>query len=372
MSKGIKVFVGLSGGVDSSVSAALLKKAGYDVTGVFIRVWYPEWLQCDWKEERRDAMRVAAKLDIPFLTFDLREEYKKNVADYMISEYKAGRTPNPDVMCNKSVKFGGFFKKAVEMGADFVATGHYAQTQHDTNTRMQTNDTNKATRLLKGVDQNKDQSYFLWTLTQEQLQKTLFPVGNLEKTEVRKLAKKFGLATAEKKDSQGICFLGKLDMKEFLSHYIKESRGKVLDLDGEEIGIHSGALFYTLGQRHGFTITEKGTNDAPLFIVAKDVEKNTITVSPKNPEGVAGETREVELEQINWNFEIPKEGKKYTAQIRYRQEPQICTINGKRVIFEKNQGAVSPGQSLVLYDGEVCLGGGIITAARASIKKEYA
>ena len=202
--------MGISGGVDSAVSAALLKEQGYDVVGVFIRTWHPDFIECNEEDERLDAMRVAAHLDIPFLTFDFSDVYKKEVADYMISEYKAGRTPNPDVMCNKEIKFGAFLDKAISMGADYVATGHYAD--------------NKDLKLLKNKDISKDQSYFLWTLKQGQLRKILFPIGHLKKTQVRVLAKKFGLPVAEKKDSQGICFLGVVDLKVFLKHYIKEKR----------------------------------------------------------------------------------------------------------------------------------------------------
>src|SRR3989338_8513859 len=257
------VFVGLSGGVDSAVSAALLQKTGYEVVGVFIRTWHPEFLECNEEEERRDAMRVAAHLDIPFLTFDLEDVYKKEVADYMIREYKAGRTPNPDVMCNKEVKFGAFMKKALAMGADFVATGHYAQVDGAGNTFS--NFTGEADRtfsreypashqyyskrfhlLCRGVDPGKDQSYFLWMLKQEQLKKVLFPVGHLKKTEVRKLAGKFKLPVAEKKDSQGICFLGAVDLKFFLKHYIKPKKGKVVNEKREVIGHHDGVVFHTL------------------------------------------------------------------------------------------------------------------------------
>ena len=200
-----KTFVGLSGGVDSSVSAALLKKQSFEVVGVFIKTWHPDFLECNEEEERRDAMRVAAHLDIPFLTFDFEKVYKKEVADYMIAEYRAGRTPNPDVMCNKEVKFGAFLKKALSIGAQYIATGHYAQ--------------NKNNKLMKANDPEKDQAYFLWTLNQKQLSKIIFPVGHLKKTEVRKLAKKFNLPVSEKKDSQGICFLGEVDLKKFLKHY---------------------------------------------------------------------------------------------------------------------------------------------------------
>src|SRR3989344_1380959 len=279
--KSQKVYVAVSGGVDSSVSLALLKEQGYDVVGVFIRVWQPNFLECNWKEDKRDAMRVCAHLGVQFLEFNFEKEYKKEVADYMIEEYKIGRTPNPDVMCNQQIKFGTFLKKALEMGTDFIATGHYAKIE-----------SHKAGRyLLVGKDTNKDQSYFLWTLTQEQLKYVLFPIGGYKKKEVRKLAKKFKLLTAEKKDSQGLCFLGKLNVKDFLKHYIKEKPGKVLDQDGKIIGKHSGAVFFTLGERHGFKIFQKSPNEQPRYIVGKDLKKNILVVS-QDPllikEGVGG------------------------------------------------------------------------------------
>ncbi len=348
-----KVFVGMSGGVDSSVSAALLQEAGYDVTGVFIKVWQPEWLagtsSCTWREDRLDAMRVAAKLGIPFITLDLEKEYKKEVVDYMIAEYKAGRTPNPDVMCNRFVKFGGFWSWAMKQGADFVATGHYCQI--------------KDGNLVMAEDQNKDQSYFLWTIKKDQILHILFPVGNIEKPEVRKLAKKFGLATAEKKDSQGLCFIGKIDIKEFLSHYISPKQGNVLDEKGKIIGHHDGAFFYTIGERHGFLITEKTPSDEPYYVISKNIEKNTLTVSHKNVEGeLAGGKKEVLLKDVNWiGDEAPKIGKKLLARSRYRQPLEQITINDKNLVtFKKSQSTLSPGQSLVIYDGKVCLGGGII------------
>ncbi len=343
-----KVFVGMSGGVDSSVSATLLKKAGYDVTGVFIKVWQPDWINCTWKEDRLDAMRVAAQLDIPFITLDLEKEYKEEVVDYMVSEYKAGRTPNPDVMCNRFVKFGGFYSFAMKHGADFVATGHYAQV--------------KEGKLIMGDDQNKDQTYFLWTLTAEQLRHVLFPVGDIEKPEVRKLAKKFKLATADKKDSQGLCFIGKIDVKEFLSHYITEKRGDVLDVEGRVIGYHDGAFFYTIGERHGFVITKKTPNDEPLYVIAKDVEKNTLTVAPKSLEGELPNGRTtLRLTVVNWIGGAVPVGKKLQARSRYREALQEVTINNENfVTFSKPQYTLSSGQSLVIYDGKICLGGGII------------
>ncbi len=379
-----KVFVGMSGGVDSAVSAALLKKDGCEVIGVFIKTWHPDFLECNEEEERRDAMRVAAFLDIPFLTFDLEDVYKKEVADYMIREYKAGRTPNPDVMCNKEVKFGAFLKKAILMGADFVATGHYAQNANenfknsptfalgDKRTGDRHGSLNSSSfHLQKGVDPSKDQSYFLWTLTQEQLKKILFPVGHLKKTEVRKLAKKFKLPVAEKKDSQGICFLGAVDLKEFLKHYIKSKQGEVQNEKGEKIGFHDGVVFHTLGERHGFIITKKSPNDGPHYVVSKDIAKNILVVSQKSPllveEGVGGgnsKKNSLSIIDTNWISEIPEPNKNYTAQIRYHGEFLSCkvdcaTSDVAQLVFKKPV-LVASGQSVVAYDGDICLGGGVV------------
>lgn len=347
-----RVFVGMSGGVDSSVSASLLKKEGYDVTGVFIKVWQPDWINCTWKEDRLDAMRVAARLEIPFITLDLEKEYKKDVVDYMISEYKVGRTPNPDVMCNRSVKFGAFFPWAMKQGADMIATGHYA--------RIQKNDEGLY-ELLAGKDGNKDQSYFLWTLTQDQLSKTLFPVGNIEKPEVRKLAEKFGLPNADKKDSQGLCFIGKIDIKEFLSHYIESKKGSVLNEKGEIIGEHDGSFFYTIGERHGFIISKKTPNDAPYYVISKDIEKNTITVSSKKDGLLPNAKRSVRLDQVNWNQGKNPKNENLLARSRYREKLQkIKFIDERTIEFENPQSTLSSGQSLVVYQDDKCLGGGII------------
>lgn len=355
-SKG-RVYVGMSGGVDSSVSATLLKKAGYDVVGVFMKVWQPDFLPCTWREERLDALRVAATLGIPLLTWDFEKEYKEGVADYMIREYKAGRTPNPDVMCNREVKFGAFFRRAIAEGADFVATGHYAQVKHDKK--------RGAYMMMKGVDDAKDQSYFLWTLGQEQLRKTLFPIGGCKKSQVRALAKKFALPVAEKKDSQGLCFVGKLDMKDFLAHFIEEKEGSVVNEKGEVIGTHRGAYFYTLGERHGFTVTKKGTDDAPLYIVAKDFEKNTITVAPQTKN--APECASVSLHASQTSFckgVLPDTKNMCTAQVRYHGEQYKCkiiTVNESSFSLYLDKPAVfDVGQSVVLYDKDECLGGGII------------
>jgi tRNA-specific 2-thiouridylase len=344
MNKKETVFVGVSGGVDSSVSLAILKEQGFNVVGCFIKTWQPDFIECTWKEERRDAMRICATLDVPFLTIDAEEEYKNAVGMYMVNEYKAGRTPNPDVMCNKEVKFGVFLKKALELGADFVATGHYAR--------------EKDGKLFKGKDESKDQSYFLWTLVSEQLKKIKFPVGHLQKSEVRKIAEKYNLLTAEKKDSQGVCFLGPIDMKDFLGHYIDVQIGDVLNTKGEKIGHHDGALFYTLGERHGFTITEKGTEDKRLYVVERDLEKNTITVS-ENINQTKESKNKIEIESANW-ITKPEFDKTYEARIRYQQKLEKCQIEGEFVIFENEQSLATSGQSVVVYDGEECIGGGII------------
>ncbi len=369
-----KVFVGMSGGVDSSVSAALLTEAGYEVTGVFIKVWQPDeeitGLRCTWREDRLDAMRVAAQLGIKFVTLDLEKEYKENVVDYMIREYRAGRTPNPDVMCNKYVKFGGFFTWAMAAGADYVATGHYAQVRVSNTTPARID-------LIAGEDSNKDQSYFLWTLTQEQLMKTLFPVGNIEKPEVRKLAIKFALPTAEKKDSQGLCFIGKIDVKEFLAHYIAPKQGNVLNSAGEVIGSHNGAALFTFGERSGFEIDNehKTPHDMPLYVVAKNNAENTITVAPRGEQNEdAGGYRDIiKLTDVNWvRGRAPETvvGKpsSLTARPRYRAPLVPITVTDVdlaahtcTVTFSTPESTISPGQSLVIYDGDICLGGGIIS-----------
>ena len=349
MEKKAKVFVGISGGVDSSVSLALLKSVGYDVTGCFIKTWQPDFIECTWKDERRDAMRICAKLDVPFMTIDAEQEYKDAVGQYFIDEYKAGRTPNPDVMCNKEVKFGVFLKKALEMGAEYVATGHYAQRK----------DIDGKARMFKGLDEKKDQTYFLWTLTQDQISKILFPIGHLEKSKVRELAKKYDLFTETKKDSQGVCFLGPIDMKDFLKHYMDVKKGDVLNTKGEVIGEHDGALFFTLGERHGFKITKKGTEDERLYVIERDLDKNTITVS-SNPKDQNMITNSTELENVNWIAGEPNSEKTYKARIRYQGALKDCKIEGNKITWLEDQEKGASGQSIVAYDGEECIGGGII------------
>lgn len=339
------VFVGMSGGVDSSVSAALLKEQGYNVTGVFIKVWQPDFIECTWKEDRLDAMRVAAVLDIPFVTLDLEKEYKEGVIDYMIEEYRRGRTPNPDVMCNREVKFGAFYTWAKQQDKDaYIATGHYAL--------------HNGTSLVKSEDDAKDQTYFLWTLKKELLPSILFPIGDLEKKEVRELAKQFALPVSSKKDSQGLCFVGTVDIKTLLKEYISEKQGDVLNEQGEVIGYHPGVMFYTIGERHGFTITKKTTSETPYFIIAKDSVNNTITVSHDAPVDKKGEV--IVLENCNWTKEI-KKGEVYEARARYRAPLATVEILDETHI-KVLQGEITQasGQSLVLYDASTCIGGGII------------
>lgn len=303
--RGKKIFVGLSGGVDSAVSAALLKRAGAEVTGVFIKGWYPSGMPCTWAAERRDAMRVAARLHIPFFTLDASAEYKKHVIDYLLAEYRAGRTPNPDVICNREVKFGAFYRYAKAHGADAIAMGHYRSGE-------------------------KDQSYFLWAVPKEILEATLFPIGNMGKDDVRALAKKFNLPVAEKKDSQGICFLGSVSVKEFLE---------------QEFGTDNPALLYTIGQR-----ADGG------YVIGKDVGKKKLLVSRSKGQEAA---REISFTDPNWFGDAAQAT---SAQCRYRGERVAGHIEGKRFICEELlRETPAPGQSIVFYKDDECIGGGIIT-----------
>lgn len=347
----------MSGGVDSSVAAALLKKDGYNVTGVhMVCAGPPIGGGCENSEDRRDAMKVAVTLNIPFLTWDFRKEYKKDVYDYMIREYIEGRTPNPDVMCNKQVKFGVFLKKALEMGADYISTGHYARSAAEGYAR-------ELFSLHSAKDKSKDQSYFLWTLTQDQLKYCLFPIGNYLKMEVREFARKFNLSTSEKKDSQGLCFVGKINFLDFLKEKIPVHSGDILDFSGKKIGTHEGACFYTIGQRHGFGL---GGRKNPVFVAEKNIATNTVVVTEEKNEVLY--KKDVLLENANWIFgKSPKLPINCFVRIRYRQPLQKCLISLSKknllfVDFLVPQRAVSPGQSAVFYNnrGEM-LGGGIIT-----------
>ena len=311
-------------------------------------------------------MRVAAHLDIPFITVDLEKEYKRGVADYMIAEYKAGRTPNPDVMCNKEIKFGAFLKHALKLGADAMATGHYAQVIPPSPS-LNLREGRGEIQLLCGIDPTKDQSYFLWTLNQAQLSKTIFPVGHLLKSEVRQLAKEFKLPVAEKRDSQGICFLGNVDMKDFLAHYVKSKPGNVLDLRGRVLGRHDGAIFYTLGQVWPHSVETSRGEHTRLYVVTKDIEQNIIIVSPdatRSNNERSPANAPIRLRDVNWISGQSPTSNQLTAQIRYHGKHLPCTVkhsmsNTCEVVFEQPV-LVAPGQSVVVYDGGVCLGGGVV------------
>ncbi len=349
------VFVGMSGGVDSSVSAYLLQKEGYDVVGVFFKVWHPNFLECHWEEERLDAMRTAAHLGIPFLTCNAEKEYKRDVADYFIREYQAGRTPNPDVMCNTYIKFGHFYDFAMSHGADHIATGHYARISIE----------GGGVALLRGVDSEKDQSYFLWNVKPDVLAHTLFPIGHLTKKDVRARAKKAKLPTAEKRESQGICFLGPVDMYAFLSHFISLREGKVQDEQGRDIGTHKGAVVYTIGQRHGFALHTVSDRAEPYYIVRKDETTNVLTVSHTKP--VLKEDDFITLANVRWHGALPEVGTTLALQTRYRQVPVRTTILSLKggcatLAPEEELEAPAIGQSAVLYEGEKVIGGGIMAS----------
>lgn len=339
--RGKRIFVGLSGGVDSAVTAALLKEQGALITGVFIKGWYPPGMPCTWANDRRDAMRVAARLHIPFVTLDAADEYKRGVIDYLLAEYAAGRTPNPDIMCNREVKFGAFVRFAFKKGADFIATGHYARSSRG--------------KLLRGVDSEKDQSYFLWAVPKEVLAKTLFPLGALHKSETRALAQKFNLPNAAKKDSQGICFLGSISVDDFLIQELGASEGMALSTTGVEVGTHRGAVLHTLGER----VSLSGSAPGPWYVVRKDLEKNVLVVSHER------ETEEhgaLTLSQANF-FTTPEPHAVLTAQFRYHGPSITGSFKDGHASFVPNEQLpepVAPGQSLVIYDEDLCIGGGII------------
>ena len=342
----------MSGGVDSSLTAALLKEQGYDVTGVYMKNWTQNMpgLECPWAEDLADAKRVAVSLDIDFKVFDFEKEYRHKVVQYMIDEYTLGRTPNPDIMCNQEVKFKLFLDAAKEDGADLIATGHYAQTEHKNNTGY----------LKKAVDKNKDQTYFLYRVTGDALRDTLFPIGGFEKSKVRQMAEERGLYTASKKDSQGICFVGQIGIRDFLSQFIETTPGDIIDKKtGAILGQHDGAIFYTLGQRHGLDVG----GGIPYFVVGKDMTKNAVYVTTNlNDEKLWLE--EIDLTNPSWVNEPPKNGQNYSVRIRH-QAPLIEATyfrDGERefVKLKEKQRAVTGGQSLVVYDNDYCLGGGIV------------
>jgi len=373
MNKKPKVLLGMSGGVDSSVSAVLLLEAGYEVIGAFMKNWSgdvngPEvkgtdrigtsFEECGWKTERRDAMRVAAQLGIPFLTFDFETEYRRDVVEYMFREFEAGRTPNPDVMCNRHMKFDLFLKEADKLGCDFIATGHYARTENPLLIEEGAGGGVSRTRILKGIDPNKDQTYFLWAIDKAVLPRVLFPIGHLEKPEVREIAAKHNLEVATKKDSTGICFVGEVDMREFLKARMKEEPGNVVTTDGKVIGKHIGINFYTIGQRHGLDI---GGGD-PYYVVEKRRETNEVVVGSNFHPALF--KKELTASQLNW-FKEPQFPIECEARLRHRQPVQKCVVsqesdNQVHVTFSEPQRAVTPGQSIVFYVGDEMIGGGII------------
>lgn len=388
-----RVVVGLSGGVDSSVTAYLLKEQGYEVIGMFMKNWHDDSVtisdECPWLDDSNDAMIVAQHLGIPFQAIDLSVEYKERIVDYMFREYQAGRTPNPDVLCNREIKFDIFLKTALKLGADFVATGHYARREE-----VEVNG-KKVYRLLGGKDPNKDQSYFLCQLTQDQLSKALFPVGELLKPEVREIAKKAGLATAAKKDSQGLCFIGKVHLPDFLQQRLEAKKGKVVAIDatspiyqngkqsddlahvsepyhytkelGNVVGDHNGAHYYTIGQRKGLKM---GGFAKPMFVIGTDTTENIIYMGMgENHPGLYRKGLFIPNADEHWvrpDLKLqPGETRNYLARIRYRQQLEPCTLHkneeGLYIIFDKPQKAITPGQFAAWYDGEELIGSGVIS-----------
>ena len=393
-----KVVVGLSGGVDSSVSAYLLKEQGYEVIGLFMKNWHDDSVtisdECPWLEDSNDAMIVAEKLGIPFQTVDLSEQYKERIVDYMFNEYERGRTPNPDVLCNREIKFDVFMKIAISLGADYVATGHYCRKGE-----IEKNG-EKIYQLLSGKDNNKDQSYFLCQLTQEQLSKTLFPIGELQKSEVRRIAAEQELVTADKKDSQGLCFIGKVRLPDFLQQKLKPKEGNIVEIksdsetyqtgipkfeskieelkflsqkyqyqpkDGKVVGKHQGAHYFTKGQRKGLAV---GGTPEPLFVIDTDVEDNVIyTGQGKKHPGIYRKGLFINEDEVHWvrkdlSLE-PDESLELKARIRYRQPLQEATLyqteQGMYVVFKTPQASITEGQFVAWYDGEELLGSGVIS-----------
>ena len=350
-----RVVVGMSGGVDSSLSALLLKEQGFEVIGLFMRNWHEkdEGGCCTADEDFYDVRAVCNDIGIPYYSVDFADQYYERVFKHFVEEYKKGRTPNPDVLCNKEIKFAPFVEQALSMGADYIATGHYCNVRHDED---------GLNYLLKAKDSNKDQTYFLNQLSSKQLDKVIFPVGNLDKSEVRELAAKFGLSTAEKKDSTGICFIGERNFRKFLSEYIPMKEGDIKTLDGKVVGRHNGVFYYTVGQRKGLGIGGGGNGEA-WFVVSKDVEKNILYVSQGDQSMIHHSN--LLCESFNFITKRPDKNEfECTVRIRHRQPEQKAVAklvgDGVEISFEKPQRAIAEGQYAVAYDGEVCLGGGVI------------
>lgn len=338
----MKVFLGMSGGVDSAVSAYLLREAGHEVVGVYMKNWSKNLpgMKCPWAEDLADAKRTAVKLGLDFRVFDFENEYKQKVVDYMIAEYQKGKTPNPDIMCNQEIKFKLFAETAFEQGAEMIATGHYARTD--------------GANLLRAVDDNKDQTYFLYRIAADVIPKTIFPVGEMTKPEVKALAEKIGLSVAHKSESMGVCFVGEANMKDFLSEFIETKPGEIREKESEKLlGYHDGAIFYTLGQRHGLGLK----TGLPYYVVDKDMDKNIVYVS-QNLNSLALWNKEIGLKDIIIRGE--HDLTQLQARIRHRAPLVSAKLEGSKLIFEDEQKSLTPGQSIVLYSGDICIGGGII------------
>ncbi|HET6863647.1 MAG TPA: tRNA 2-thiouridine(34) synthase MnmA [Candidatus Saccharimonadales bacterium] len=343
------VYVGLSGGVDSSVAAALLKQRGYNVVGVYMKNWSQDLpgVPCPWKDDYQDAKRVAVQLGIPFKLYDFHKQYKQKVVDYMLAEFKAGRTPNPDVMCNQEIKFKLFLETALQDGADLIATGHYARVKDGS--------------LHMAKDDNKDQTYFLYRVGQKALDKTLFPLGELTKPQVRELAKQFKLVTAHKKESMGICFVGKVGIKDFLKQYVDEKPGKVINQSGSLVGEHDGAIFYTIGQRHGLAVG----GGLPYYVTGKDMKKNEVYVTTdlQDEKLWSGQVR---LAEMHWINDAPKNNQTISVRLRHRAKltpvKLLNKLSNSDIVADLGEEvrALTPGQSAVFYSGSTCLGGGIV------------
>ncbi len=339
-----RVYVGMSGGVDSSLTAALLKEQGHDVTGVYMKNWTQDLpgMKCPWADDLADAKRVAVQLGISFKVYDFEKEYKHKVVDYMVAEYQAGRTPNPDIMCNQEVKFKLFIEAALEDGADMIATGHYAKTDNG--------------YLYLAKDINKDQTYFLCRVDGRALEKTLFPLGEYTKPIVRKMAEERGLVTAKKRDSQGICFVGSIGIKDFLSQYVTAIPGEIIEKEsGTVVGEHDGAIFYTLGQRHGLNVG----GGLPFYVVSKDMTENRVYVS-RNINDETMWRGALKLSDVHWIHEEPADSEQLRVRLRHRGELLPATYANGSLLLKKQERSVAPGQSAVLYRDTECIGSGFI------------